>query len=136
MACSRSLLGVVGLRQHVEQRQRELALGQVGADGLAGRALGADQVEAIVVDLVGDAEIIAVIAQGEHLVGPAAVEHGRQLGADAKERARLHRDDLDVLGDAELEIEPALGLEDFAAADVVGRLGDLAGDGGIGKTGS
>ena len=50
-------LGVVGLGEDVEQRQGELALGEVGADGLAGRALGADKVEAVVVNLVGDAEM-------------------------------------------------------------------------------
>ena len=79
---------------------------------------------AVVVNLVGDPEIIAVVAHRQHFVRPAMIQHRGQLRADPEQRARLHRDHLDVLGNAQLQIEPALRLQNFAAAHLVGGLRD------------
>ena len=40
-----------------------------------------------------------------------------------------------VIGDAQLEVEAALGLDDLAGADIGGGAGDAAGDFAIGETG-
>jgi hypothetical protein len=52
---------------------------------------------------------------------------------DAEERTCLHRDDLDILGHRQLEVEPALRLQDLTAANLVRRLGDLPRYGRVGK---
>ena len=70
---------VVVLAQQVDERQRHLAFAQVGADRLAERRRVAGEVEQVVDDLEGDAEVEAVFAQRLLLLGGDAAEHAADL---------------------------------------------------------
>lgn len=106
----------------------EFAFGGVGAEGFAGVLGGADEVEAIVVNLVSHAQPGAVFAEGGDGVGGLAGEVTAELGGDAEERGGFHADDAEVFLDGEGEVELAAGLEDFTLAHFVRGAGDGAGD--------
>ena len=57
-------LGLVGLLEHADQRQRRFLLEQIGAQRLADRGLVAQHVQQVVGDLEGDAQVEAVSGQG------------------------------------------------------------------------
>ncbi len=90
------------MRLKVDQRQRHLAFTQVAADRLSHCPGVAGEVEQIVHELEGDAEVEAVLAQRLLALGRDLPEHAADLRAAAEEVRRLPADDVEVLflGDA------------------------------------
>lgn len=111
-------LGIAGVLQEVEHGQGEFAFGDIGAEGFADGFFVADEVDAVVVDLVGGAEFEAVLAHGLDGGFWLLVEVGAELGGDGEEGGGFHLDDAEVFRHGEAEVETALSLEDFAAGDV------------------
>ena len=121
---------IAGLEQ-VEDGEGEFAASQIGAEGFAGSGFVSGDVEAVVVDLVGSTEAKSEGFEVFDGVRLGAVESGTEFGGDGEERPRFHFEDAIVIGDGELEVEAALGLDDFARTDLACGLGEAAAHGGV-----
>ena len=125
-------VGLARLPQRRDERQRDLALGQVGAHGLAGHLGIAQVVEEVVHDLEGHPEPLAELAErhprpGSGRAGPprrlragpagAAIPVAARpdLGRGPDQRAGLRPDHLRVLLLGHLEVVGVLELERLAA---------------------
>ena len=124
-------LRVAGVLEEIEDGEGELPFLEVRAEGFAKLFLSADEVEAVVINLVGCAELHAELAQS----GPEFVAHARnvarQIGGRGKERPGFHLDDAEVVGLGESEVEASLSLDDLALANSAGRFGDFAREGEV-----
>ena len=130
-----SALAFRGGLEKVENRQGQLALFEVGAEGFADRFFAADEVKAVVIDLIDGAELESVVVEAllGFLIG--ASEGGGNPRCGGKERAGLHFDDAEVVGLGQSEVEAALGLDDFTFANFARGLADFAADGNFTKVG-
>lgn len=128
-------MGVGGVLHEIEDGEGEFPFHEIGAEGFAGFFFGAAEVEAVVVDLIGGAEEFAVAAHAVLDGDAGAAEPCGEFGGGREEGGRFHADDAEVFGDGEAEVEAALGLEDFAGADLVGGAGDFAADVGAVEAG-
>ena len=128
-------LGVGGVLHEIKNGEREFALNEIGAEGFAGFFFGAAEVETVVVDLIGGAEEFAVATHAVLDGDAGAAEPCGEFGGGREEGGRFHADDAEVFRDGETEVEAALGLEDFAGADLVGGAGDFAADVGAVEAG-
>lgn len=81
-----------------EQWEGEFAFGEVGAEGFADFFFFADEVEAVVVDLVGGTELESEVVHFLFLGFGAAREVGGEGGGGGEERAGFHFDDAEVFG--------------------------------------
>lgn len=103
-----------------EDGQGDLAFGEVGAQGFSGGGLGAEQVEAIVVDLVSGAEGHAVAAQGLEDGGGGLAEEGAHFAGQSEELCGFHFDHTEVFCACESHVTAILVLENFATAHSFG----------------
>src|SRR5438552_5551857 len=92
----------VGLRlahalEHGDERQRALALAEVGGDGLAEASLVGQEIPRVVGHLEGDADVEAVAGEGVELRSLDAAEQRADAAARRHEGGRLLRDDPDVV---------------------------------------
>ncbi len=117
--------GIGGLQQ-ANHGERELLLLEVGAQALAGQSFLAPDVEDVVGDLEGDAQVAAVAVQclGRGLVGPGVV--GTQPAGDGGQLGRLALDDREVRALVEVEVAAMMDLLHLPLADQVGRPADPA----------
>ena len=124
-------LRIAGVLEEVEHWKSELSFFEIGAECFSKLFLGADEVEAVVVDLVSGAELHAELPEGSaHVIGHAG-EIGREVGGCGEERAGLHFDDVEVIGLGEGEVEATLCLQDFSLANFARGFGDFAREGEV-----
>ena len=119
----RAVFGADGAQQ-ANQRQGGLLLHQIGAQRLAHNGLVAGEVQQVVGDLKGDAQVVAVAGQGfaDCRLGPRVVR--AQPTTAGRQRGRLAGDDLEIIGLGQIEVAAALDLPQLALAHVPGRLAD------------
>ena len=114
-----------------EHGQGQLALLVICAQGLAGGVIAAGQVEAVIVNLVGDTQ------QGTHAVELLnhliiqPLEEGCPRHGHGKEGGRLLADKLVVICAAHVDIPQAGGLLHLALAEVAHTGGHAADEAGI-----
>ena len=124
--------GVAG----VDQRQRHLALGEVGAERFAGGRFVAFEVEQVVGDLERDAQVAAEGGEAGDRLFVAAGVVGAEPAAAGAQLGGLGLDDREVLVLGEVEVAAGDRLAQLAFADDVGRLADrAAGEGGVERAG-
>ena len=93
------LLRIGSAFEEIEDGQRELATGEIGAQCFTDGFFITHDVEAVVVNLVGGAELEAVVTQCRlHGVG-LMVESRTQFASGGKKRGGLHLDHLEIIGD-------------------------------------
>ena len=107
--------------ERANERQRELALGQVAQQRLARRARIARVVEHVVDELERDAEVGAVVAEGDRGLGAGAGDRRARAGGPREERGRLVADDAEVDLFARVEDHPAAQLHDLAVDEAPQR---------------
>ena len=85
-----------------------------------------DDVDAIVVNLIRGANLLSENSQRilHRLIRFA--EHCAQIAGRGEERTGFQLDNPQIIIDAEMEVEAALCLNDFAGANFAGRAGDGA----------
>ena len=123
------------LFEEIEDGEGEFSFAEVGAEGFTGFGFVAREVEDIVINLVSGAEAEAEDAEGFDDFWGGLIEEGPELAGDGEEGAGFHLDNFVIIGDGESEVEAALGLDDFAATDFAGGVGDGATDFAIGEGG-
>jgi len=121
-------LPAIRLAQQQQKGQRQLAFFHVRAQRLAGLPFLAEQVHAIIINLIGHAQIDTEFTQRLDPRHRRFVQGGAELATDRKQRSRLHLDDFQVLLDGEIELEPRLVLEDFTRTDRIGGAADEPAD--------
>src|SRR5207244_10853816 len=89
---ARPLVGIRAI-EHRDEREGALALAQVGADRLAESVLIGDEVERVVGDLEGDANVEAVPRQGLELLPREPAQQPTDAAAGRDERRGLLGDD-------------------------------------------
>lgn len=114
----------------------EFAFFGVGVEGFARAVFVADHVEAVVVDLVGDAEEGAHAVEfvddvRRHAGDPRGAFHG-----GGEEGGCFFADEFVVVRPGHVEVEEAGGLFDFALANVADDLGDHAAEFGVAEFGA
>jgi hypothetical protein len=80
------------------------------------------QIQAIVIDLVGGANLQTEVLQGPDDAWIRFADEGPQLAGDTKERGCLHLDNPVVVGRAQFETIAPLSLNDLARANVRGGI--------------
>src|SRR6476660_2500057 len=121
-------------RSRLEQRQHrksKLAFAQIGPEGLAGFIFRPGNIETVVVNLIGGADLLSVIAHPPNDWLRCAANHRAQLRGAGKQRAGLHADDPEIFFARELKIEPPLGLNHFPGANLGRGPRDPAADAAV-----
>ena len=116
-----------------DQRKRNFAAGEIGAEGFADAGFGAEVIGEVVVDLIGDTEVAAEAGGGFGASGLGAGEFGAEETGDAEEFGGLEVDDALVIGEGNVKRAAAEGLDDLAGADAARGFGDGGADFGGGK---
>ena len=116
-----------------DQRERNFAAGEIGAEGFADAGFGAEVIGKVVVDLIGDTEVAAKAGGGFGASGLGAGEFSAEETGDAEELGGLEVDDALVIGEGNVERAAAEGLDDLAGADAARGFGDGGADFGGGK---
>src|SRR5262249_56155887 len=104
------------VREPPDERQRQLPLGEVGAERLADAPLVAGEVEAVVDDLERDAEEAPVLVERGHAPRARAGVVAAEPRARLVEGGGLVLDDPQVLLDRQAEPAPVAVLLDLAPA--------------------
>jgi len=124
------------LLEEMEGREGEFALGEIGAKGFAAAVFLAEKIDAIIIDLVGEAHVAAIGAKGFDGGFGGVINESGSLGGDAEECGGLHLDDLHVFGDGEFQVEASLCLEDFSGAKFLCGVGDFSAEVGLRQAGA
>ena len=113
----------------MDQRQREFALAQVSAEGLAYGLLGTDEVEHVIDDLKRHAQVNAELVQGgaAEAGGRFFAQDCAELAACPAEAGGLAANDFEVGAFVQVEVVAIGQLQQLAFADGVGRQRDEPG---------
>src|SRR5208282_1018734 len=114
-------LGRSATLERVDDGHGGLAFTQVAGDGLAEHTLGGGQVEDIVDDLEGNAEIAAVLAEALFLGGGGASQDAAYSHADGKQTGGFAVDEIEVLLRRN-QLAQFLHLEEFAFDQLLGQF--------------
>src|SRR3990170_1680380 len=106
-------LGRAGALERRDERQRPLALLQIGAHGLAQAHLVGDEVERVVADLEGDADVEPVAGERFDPVLGCLRQERADAAAGRDEGRRLLGDDAQVVGLARAAVALPLELQHF-----------------------
>src|SRR5271165_2272994 len=112
--------------QQVKNRERELSFSKVRAKTFAGFFLGARDVEAVVVDLVSGSEFQTVNLHCSDHFGARLAYKCPQLCSNGEQGGCLHFDNLKVFANRQIQVVPALRLQDFTGANIRCRVSDPA----------
>ncbi|MFM1942780.1 MAG: hypothetical protein RI897_1762 [Verrucomicrobiota bacterium] len=100
-----------------EEREGDFSAGEVTAYGFSGGGFGGEEVEAIVVDLVGDSEVESEVFEGLGLGGGGAAQGGAEFAGQGEQFGGFHGEDAEVILAGGGFLGAAESLEDFAGAD-------------------
>ena len=106
--------------QGVDDGQGGLALAKVTGDGLAEDVFGGGEVEDVVDDLEGEAEVAAVFAELRFDLGAGVGDGGAELHGDREEVGRLAEDQVEVFLFVD-EVAQLLHLQEFAFDHLLGE---------------
>lgn len=116
-----------------DQRERNFAAGEIGAEGFADAGFGAEVIGEVVVDLIGDTEVAAKAGGGFGASGLGAGEFGAEETGDAEKLGGLEVDDALVIDEGNIERTTAESLDNLASADASRGFGDGGADFSGGK---
>ncbi len=114
MVSHEALLGGGGAFQGVDQGEGHLAFAEVAADGLAEGLLASGEIEHIVNQLEGHAEIPGVVAEAFLRRGVAVGGEDTEAGADGEEARGLAVNQLHAVGLGDIDAADALKLQELA----------------------
>ena len=99
--------------ERMDHGHRDFAFAQIAGDGLAEHIFRGGEVEHIVDDLEGHAEVASVLAERGFLLGSGAAEDGAQAHADGEQACRLAVDEVEMLVERD-ELAELFHLQQFA----------------------
>ena len=119
------------LLEEQNERQGDLALAQVPAHGLARGLLRGVVVQGVVHQLEGDAQVQAISQGGLHQGVVSLGQQGAVAAGGLDEKSGLARDDLQVAGQVQVEVEGLVDLQALARGGFHDGLGGQGREPGV-----
>ena len=104
-----------------QHRPRQFSLRQIRAERFTGTDFRAEQIHAVVVNLIRRAHRRAEFLQRRALRGLRAAQKRRQIAREREQLARLHADDAEIIFLRRRKIPPLLRLQNFTGTHRVRR---------------
>src|SRR5262245_24320483 len=105
------------LFQSHQHRQGRLAVGQVGSEGFADLGFRTEEIEAIVVNLIGSAEGDAVRPERVPLDGVRSGQGAAELAGESEKLGRFHFKNPEILASIDGKVSSLPILQDFSRAN-------------------
>ena len=123
------------MMQQPQHWQRHLALAQIGAERFASRAFTSRQINAIIVNLIGGAEMPSEVCQRFDLRREGIVQFRAKFGRNRKQSCGFQFNDSKIFLHRQVQIETPLRLNDFPSANITRGPRNRAADLGIVESG-